>query len=177
MSISPKRYDSSGAADPKTTLTGMSHQLSFIYPLIISSELVTNHFLHFLTLERSDPRKFQVLQIISSILNWTDGSALPTPAPLYIYSNRLQNNANKPDSPALAPRIRISARRSRHGTAHQARRLLASLVSQSEGETILWAAHLRSSWSASRTMVPTCHSRRGRASTQGQQVSRSRGGE
>ncbi|KAM0155924.1 hypothetical protein ACHAPG_005611 [Botrytis cinerea] len=35
-------------------------------------QVVTNHFLHFLSLDRSDPKKFQVLQVIASLLNWTD---------------------------------------------------------------------------------------------------------
>jgi hypothetical protein len=35
--------------------------------------IVTNHFLHFLALDRSDPKKFQVLQLIAALLNWTDG--------------------------------------------------------------------------------------------------------
>ncbi|KAL8798714.1 MAG: hypothetical protein Q9182_006447 [Xanthomendoza sp. 2 TL-2023] len=38
----------------------------------IDKKLVTNHFLHFLTLERSDPKKFQILQIIAALLGWTD---------------------------------------------------------------------------------------------------------
>lgn len=38
----------------------------------IDKQLVTNHFLHFLALERGDPKKFQVLQIIASLLAWTD---------------------------------------------------------------------------------------------------------
>ncbi|KAI6248100.1 GRIP domain-containing protein [Erysiphe necator] len=38
----------------------------------IDRQIVTNHFLHFLTLDRSDPKKFQVLQLIASLLNWTD---------------------------------------------------------------------------------------------------------
>ena len=37
-------------------------------------QLVTNHFLHFLALERADPKKFQVLQIIAALLGWTDGN-------------------------------------------------------------------------------------------------------
>jgi len=41
-----------------------------------SRQLVTNHFLHFLALERGDPKKFQVLQIIASLLAWTEGKAL-----------------------------------------------------------------------------------------------------
>ncbi|KAL8779522.1 MAG: hypothetical protein Q9213_006891 [Squamulea squamosa] len=38
----------------------------------IDKQLVTNHFLHFLALERSDPKKFQILQIIAALLGWTD---------------------------------------------------------------------------------------------------------
>lgn len=35
-------------------------------------QIVTNHFLQFLALDRSDPKKFQILQVISALLNWTD---------------------------------------------------------------------------------------------------------
>ncbi|MCJ1369451.1 hypothetical protein MMC20_000662 [Loxospora ochrophaea] len=38
----------------------------------IDKQLVTNHFLHFLALDRSDPKKFQILQIISALLDWTE---------------------------------------------------------------------------------------------------------
>ncbi|CAL3967390.1 hypothetical protein PZA11_003710 [Diplocarpon coronariae] len=38
----------------------------------IDRQIVTNHFLHFLALDRSDPKKFQILQLIASLLNWTD---------------------------------------------------------------------------------------------------------
>lgn len=33
---------------------------------------MTNHFLQFLALDRSDPKKFQILQLIAALLNWTD---------------------------------------------------------------------------------------------------------
>jgi len=33
---------------------------------------VTNHFLHFLALDRSDPKKFQILQLIAALLSWTE---------------------------------------------------------------------------------------------------------
>lgn len=36
------------------------------------SQIVTNHLLHFLALDRSDPKKFQILQLIGSLLGWTD---------------------------------------------------------------------------------------------------------
>ncbi|KAI1325891.1 hypothetical protein F5Y16DRAFT_376664 [Xylariaceae sp. FL0255] len=38
----------------------------------IDRQIVTNHFLRFLSLDRSDPKKFQILQIIAGLLNWTD---------------------------------------------------------------------------------------------------------
>jgi len=38
----------------------------------VDRQLVTNHFLHFITLDRSDPKKFQVLQLIAALLSWTD---------------------------------------------------------------------------------------------------------
>lgn len=33
---------------------------------------MTNHILHFLTLDRSDAKRFQVLQVMAGYLNWTD---------------------------------------------------------------------------------------------------------
>ncbi|KAK5190789.1 hypothetical protein LTR92_009442 [Exophiala xenobiotica] len=38
----------------------------------VDRQIVTNHFLHFLQLDRSDPKKFQVLQLIAALLGWTD---------------------------------------------------------------------------------------------------------
>ena len=35
-------------------------------------QIVTNHLLHFLHLDRSDPKKFQILQLIASLLGWSD---------------------------------------------------------------------------------------------------------
>lgn len=40
--------------------------------LTIPRQLVTNHFLQFLSLDRSDPKKFQILQVMAGLLNWTD---------------------------------------------------------------------------------------------------------
>jgi hypothetical protein len=39
----------------------------------VDRQIVTNHFLHFLALDRSDPKKFQILQLIAALLGWTDG--------------------------------------------------------------------------------------------------------
>ncbi|KAI9773832.1 MAG: hypothetical protein M1840_006057 [Geoglossum simile] len=38
----------------------------------VDRQIVTNHFIHFITLDRSDPKKFQVLQLIAALLNWTE---------------------------------------------------------------------------------------------------------
>ncbi|KJZ78787.1 hypothetical protein HIM_01560 [Hirsutella minnesotensis 3608] len=38
----------------------------------VDRQVVTNHLLHFLTLDRGDAKRFQVLQIIAGYLNWTD---------------------------------------------------------------------------------------------------------
>ena len=38
----------------------------------VDRQLVTNHLLHFLQLDRSDPKKFQVLQLIAALLAWDD---------------------------------------------------------------------------------------------------------
>ncbi|CAK1362684.1 GRIP domain-containing protein [Cercospora beticola] len=38
----------------------------------VDRQLVTNHFLHFLALDRSDPKKFQVLQLIAALLGWDE---------------------------------------------------------------------------------------------------------
>ncbi len=42
-------------------------------------QIVTNHLLHFLALDRADPKKFQVLQLIAALLNWTDGKQHTVP--------------------------------------------------------------------------------------------------
>jgi chromosome segregation ATPase len=38
----------------------------------VDRQLVSNHFLQFLQLERSDPKKFQVLQLIAALLGWDE---------------------------------------------------------------------------------------------------------
>ncbi|KAI1266110.1 hypothetical protein F5Y18DRAFT_382505 [Xylariaceae sp. FL1019] len=38
----------------------------------IDRQIVTNHFLQFLALDRSDPKKFQILQVIAGLLGWSD---------------------------------------------------------------------------------------------------------
>ncbi|CBF87581.1 putative Golgi matrix protein [Aspergillus nidulans FGSC A4] len=38
----------------------------------VDRHIVTNHLLHFLALDRSDPKKFQILQLIAALLGWSD---------------------------------------------------------------------------------------------------------
>ncbi|KAF9738690.1 hypothetical protein PMIN06_008733 [Paraphaeosphaeria minitans] len=38
----------------------------------VDRQIVTNYFLHFLAIDRSDPKKFEALQLISALLGWTD---------------------------------------------------------------------------------------------------------
>ncbi|KAL2258631.1 hypothetical protein VTK26DRAFT_8006 [Humicola hyalothermophila] len=38
----------------------------------IDKQLVSNHFLQFLSLDRSDPKKFQILQVMAGLLSWDD---------------------------------------------------------------------------------------------------------
>lgn len=41
----------------------------------VDRQIVTNHFLHFLALDRSDAKKFQILQLIAALLGWSDGTS------------------------------------------------------------------------------------------------------
>ncbi|KFZ03875.1 hypothetical protein V502_10587 [Pseudogymnoascus sp. VKM F-4520 (FW-2644)] len=38
----------------------------------VDRQIVTNYFLRFLALDRSDPKKFQILQVIASLLSWSE---------------------------------------------------------------------------------------------------------
>lgn len=42
----------------------------------VDRQVVTNHLLHFLALDRSDAKKFQVLKLIAALLGWTEGAFL-----------------------------------------------------------------------------------------------------
>lgn len=43
-----------------------------ILTLLRYRQVITNHLLHFLTLDRGDAKRFQVLQVMAGYLNWTD---------------------------------------------------------------------------------------------------------
>jgi len=46
----------------------------------VDRQIITNYFLHFLSIDRSDPKKFEALQLISALLGWTDGKMLLCPS-------------------------------------------------------------------------------------------------
>lgn len=46
----------------------------------VDRQIITNYFLHFLALDRSDPKKFEALQLISMLLGWTDGTSEALPS-------------------------------------------------------------------------------------------------
>jgi hypothetical protein len=41
----------------------------------VDRQIVSNYILHFLAIDRSDPKKFEALQLIASLLNWNDGTS------------------------------------------------------------------------------------------------------
>ncbi|KAF3492064.1 uncharacterized protein GIQ15_01581 [Arthroderma uncinatum] len=76
----------------------------------VDRNLVTNHFLHFLSLDRSDPKKFQILQLIAALLGWTDEqreqAGLARPGTSGTFNNlrapRSSSVFKTPSSPSLA---------------------------------------------------------------------------
>lgn len=51
----------------------------------VDRQIITNYFLHFLALDRSDPKKFEALQLISMLLGWTDGTFSKGSSPTYAF--------------------------------------------------------------------------------------------
>lgn len=90
----------------------------------VDRQIITNYFLHFLALDRSDPKKFEALQLISMLLGWTDGTSQPPihpPIHQAHYTDVLQSKKSRPVSPVQA-HPHASASRCRHFAAHPARR-------------------------------------------------------
>jgi hypothetical protein len=52
----------------------------------VDRQIITNYFLHFLAIDRSDPKKFEALQLIAALLGWTDGT--------YLHISEKKKNAN-----------------------------------------------------------------------------------
>lgn len=61
---------------------------------VIDRQLVTNHFLQFLNLTHGDPKKFQILQLIAAMLNWTDGMTIHTMLDEWVLT-KYQSSVNK----------------------------------------------------------------------------------
>lgn len=68
---------------------------------MVDRQLVTNHFLQFIMMDRADPKKFQVLQLIAALLSWSDGKYFLHSSLFKIWTNAVnsQNKKNKPDLP------------------------------------------------------------------------------
>lgn len=62
----------------------------------VDRQLVTNYFLQFLSLDRSDPKKFQILQLISAMLGWSEGTHPPL-----IPTHQLNTASPSPSPPQL----------------------------------------------------------------------------
>jgi chromosome segregation ATPase len=83
----------------------------------VDRHIVTNHFLHFLMLDRSDPKKFQILQLIAALLGWTEGMFSPAltfpplPAPIantYLTEQREQAGLARPGASNSLLKIPLS---------------------------------------------------------------------
>lgn len=68
----------------------------------VDRQIITNYFLHFLALDRSDPKKFEALQLISMLLGWTDG-AFRVPHP-HSHTPKHPNTQTKPAPTNASPR-------------------------------------------------------------------------
>lgn len=73
----------------------------------VDRQIVTNYILHFLAIDRSDPKKFEALQLIASLLNWNDGTFAPRCR--LIHTDFTQNNENKLVLPAPVHQTAVSA--------------------------------------------------------------------
>ncbi|KHN97756.1 golgi matrix protein [Metarhizium album ARSEF 1941] len=59
-------------APPPPPGGGIAHTFSHAVANLAYRQVVTNHLLHFLTLDRGDAKRFQVLQVMAGYLNWTE---------------------------------------------------------------------------------------------------------
>lgn len=78
----------------------------------VDRHIVTNHLLHFLALDRSDPKKFQILQLIAALLGWDDGELLSKATSstlrLRIYpEQREQAGLARPGTSSMPGKLRV----------------------------------------------------------------------
>lgn len=98
-------------------------------------QIVTNHFLHFITLDRADPKRFQILQVIAGYLNWTD-------------EQREQAGLARPGTAASSLKLPLSPFNRTPSTASLNAEFMAESSSAATGkETLaeLWAGFLERS--------------------------------
>ncbi|KAI1004385.1 hypothetical protein K3495_g3828 [Podosphaera aphanis] len=98
----------------------------------IDRQIVTNHFLHFLALDRSDPKKFQILQLIASLLNWTE-------------EQKEQAGLARPGTSNTSIRLGNSAFHSKSSTTSLATDFFNDSPSRKESLTELWNGFLERS--------------------------------
>lgn len=77
----------------------------------VDRQIITNYFLHFLAIDRSDPKKFEALQLISALLGWTDGTSPLTPLSLFILTSpseqREQAGLARPGTASTSSGLRL----------------------------------------------------------------------
>lgn len=97
-------------------------------------QIVTNHFLHFITLDRADPKRFQILQVIGGYLNWTD-------------EQREQAGLARPGTSASSLKLPLSPFNRTPSTASLNNDFMAESSASTGKETLaeLWAGFLERS--------------------------------
>ncbi|KAF2809494.1 uncharacterized protein BDZ99DRAFT_366441, partial [Mytilinidion resinicola] len=116
----------------------------------VDRQIVTNYLLHFLAIDRSDPKKFEALNLISALLKWTD-------------EQREQAGLARPGASSLTGSLRIplSPFRRTPSTPSLTTDTLLSANSSTSKETLaeLWSNYLEQE--AAQESVPGASSRRG----------------
>jgi chromosome segregation ATPase len=92
----------------------------------VDRQIITNYFLHFLSIDRSDPKKFEALQLISALLGWTDGKTRVSETILslvHFANNIYQSKKSKQVllAPVRHPAPLASASRFHHLDVHRRR--------------------------------------------------------
>lgn len=120
----------------------------------VDRQIVTNYILHFLAIDRSDPKKFQALQLIASLLNWNDGT---TPIFHFMRIHILTSSAEEREQAGLArpgtsnsslriplsPFRRVPSTPSLTGTMNTDPLLMESPSGNKESLAELWSDFLR----------------------------------
>ena len=89
---------------------------------------MTNHLLHFLALDRSDPKKFQILQLIAALLCWDEGIVIiEVFRAFFKKTNDYQNNVSRQDLLAQHHLIIVFVFRYRLSAVHQVNNHLAQI--------------------------------------------------